>query len=74
MIHAYEMNGYHIIIDQNSGCVHSVDAVAFDIIRMYEDHTKEEIKASILEKYASMPDVNEAEIALCFEDIETLRA
>ena len=74
MIHAYEMNGYHIIIDQNSGCVHSVDAVAFDIIRMYEDHTKEEIKASILEKYADMPDVNEAEIALCFEDIETLKA
>ena len=37
MIHAYKMNGYNIILDQNSGCVHSVDEVAYDIITMYQD-------------------------------------
>ena len=36
MIHAYKMNGYNIILDQNSGCVHSVDEVAYDIITRYE--------------------------------------
>ena len=36
MIHAYKMNGYNIILDQNSGCVHSVDEATYDIITMYE--------------------------------------
>ena len=44
MIHAYKMNGYNIILDQNSGCVHSVDEATYDIITMYENHTKDEIK------------------------------
>ena len=48
MIHAYKMNGYNIILDQNSGCVHSVDEATYDIITMYESHTKDEIKKYIL--------------------------
>ena len=51
MIHAYKLNGYNIILDQNSGCVHSVDPVAYDMITMYRDHDKEEIRRFILEKY-----------------------
>lgn len=66
------MNGYNIIIDQNSGCVHSVDEVAYDIITMYETKTKEEIKAYILDKYRDCEDVTSEEIDLCFEDIESL--
>ncbi len=72
MIHAYKMNGYNIIIDQNSGCVHSVDEVAYDIITMYEEHTKDEIKRFILDKYADREDVTSEDIDLCFEDIQTL--
>ena len=72
MIHAYKMNGYNIIIDQNSGCVHSVDEVAFDIITMYENTPKDEIKSVILNKYSGKDDVNEKDIEECFEDIETL--
>ena len=49
MIHAYKLNGYNIILDQNSGCVHSVDPVAYDMITMYRDHDKEEIRRFILE-------------------------
>ena len=73
MIHAYQMNGYNIILDQNSGCVHSVDDVAYDIITMYETHSAEEIKHTVLKKYHDRPDVTEQEIELCFEDIEALR-
>lgn len=74
MIHAYKMNGYNIIIDQNSGCVHSVDEVAYDIIKMYENTPKEEIKKYILEKYKDKDDVTPEDIELCFEDIESLKA
>lgn len=73
MIHAYKMNGYNIIIDQNSGCVHSVDDVAYDIITNYENKNKDEIKSYILEKYKDRADVTAEDIDLCFDDIETLK-
>lgn len=67
------MNGYNIIIDQNSGCVHSVDDVAYDIITNYENKNKDEIKSFILEKYKDRDDVTAEDIDLCFDDIETLK-
>lgn len=73
MIHAYKMNGYNIIIDQNSGCVHSVDEVVYDIITNYENRNKDEIKSFILEKYKDRDDVTPEDIDLCFDDIETLK-
>ena len=72
MIHAYKMNGYNIILDQNSGCVHSVDEVAYDIITMYKEKSKEEIRNFILDKYKNQEDVTSEEIDLCFDDIEAL--
>lgn len=66
------MNGYNIILDQNSGCVHSVDDVAYDIINMYESKSKDDIKAFILDKYKHKEDVTPEEIDLCFDDIESL--
>lgn len=72
MIHSYKMKGYNIIIDQNSGCVHSVDEVAYDIINMFETEPKEKIKAFILDKYSKRNDVTPEDIDLCFEDIEAL--
>ncbi|MCI9112614.1 MAG: thioether cross-link-forming SCIFF peptide maturase [Eubacterium sp.] len=74
MIHAYKMNGYNIILDQNSGCVHSVDEVAYDIITNYKEKSKDEIKKYILEKYKNQSDVTPEEIDICFEDIEALIA
>ena len=72
MIHSYKMKGYNIIIDQNSGCVHSVDEVAYDIINMFESEPKEKIKTFILDKYSKRDDVTPEDIDLCFEDIEAL--
>ncbi len=74
MIHAYKMNGYNIILDQNSGCVHSVDEVAYDIITNYKEKSKDEIKKYILEKFKNQSDVTPEEIDICFEDIEALIA
>ena len=51
MIHCYKLNGYNIILDMASGSVHSVDEVAYDAISMYEEKSKEEITAFLLDKY-----------------------
>ncbi len=74
MIHSYKQNGYNIIIDQNSGCVHSVDDATFDIITQYEQKSKDEIKTDILKKYKNRADVTAEEIDVCFRDIDSLIA
>ncbi len=74
MLHLYKSNGYNIVIDVNSGCVHSVDDVAYDIIGMYDKCDRQEIKEKILEKYKDLPDVTEQDIEQVFEDIENLKA
>ena len=43
MIHQYKNNGYNIVLDVNSGSVHVVDDVVYDVIPLYESHTKEQI-------------------------------
>ena len=65
MIHQYINNGYHIVLDVNSGSVHSVDALFYDVVKvlsgMVEDMEKpspltEEQKQAVLqglkEKYS----------------------
>jgi len=52
MIHQYKNNGYNIVLDVNSGMVHVVDDLAYDIIAMYENHSKEDIIAAMIEKYS----------------------
>ena len=41
MIHQYKSNGYNIVLDVNSGSVHVVDDLTYDIISMYEDNDKD---------------------------------
>ena len=37
MIHQYINNGYHIVLDVNSGSVHSVDALFYDVVKALSD-------------------------------------
>ena len=73
MIHQYKMKGVNIVIDVNSGAVHVVDDVAYDIIAMYESHTTDEIVAAMLERYGDLPDVDEHEILDCIRDVDALK-
>lgn len=41
MIHQYINNGYHIIMDVNSGSVHSVDALLYDTAEVLAAHVKD---------------------------------
>ena len=73
MLYEYKLNGFNIVLDTCSGSVHSVDEVAYDIIGMYQDHTKDEIVKAMMDKYGDRDDVNEQEIEACIEDVETLK-
>ena len=70
MIHAYKLNGYNIVLDINSGCVHVVDEVAFDIISDYDKKSPDEILAETVKKHG----VNVQDVQAVFEDIEALKA
>lgn len=52
MVHQYKSNGYNIVLDVNSGMVHVVDDLAYDIIELFETKSKEDIIASMTEKYS----------------------
>jgi len=73
MIHCYKLGGLNIVLDICSGSVHVVDEVAYDIIEMYETHTREHITEVILEKYSGRDDVTPEEISECFDQLEELK-
>lgn len=74
MVHQYQLNGYNIVLDSCSGSVHVVDDVAYDVIAMYKEHSADEIVAAMLAKYADHPDVTEADLRQCLEDVASLEA
>jgi len=51
VIHQFQQNGYNIIVDPNSGSVHSVDSAAYDVIAMYKTHSRDEILAMAVDKH-----------------------
>ena len=51
MVHQYKMGGYNIVIDVNSGAIHLVDDLTYDMIAMYESSDKETIFSALAEKY-----------------------
>ena len=73
MIHQYKLGGYNIVLDICSGAVHVVDDVAYDIIADFESRTKDEIVASLSQKYADEDDISEQDIAECYEQIVSLK-
>ncbi len=67
MVHQYKNNGYNIVLDVNSGSVHVVDEIVYDMIPMYENMSLEEISAKLADKY-SADDIKEA-----YEEITELK-
>ncbi len=57
MVHQYKLNGYNIVLDTCSGSVHVVDEVAYDIIALYPEKTREEIVSAILAQYGDRKSV-----------------
>lgn len=73
MHHQYKLNGYNIVLDTCSGAVHVVDDVAYDVIELYRDHSKEEIIKTLLDKYSGKEDVTESDLVDCYDDVTELK-
>ena len=73
MIHQYKLGGYNVVLDVCSGAVHVVDEVAYDIIGMFEAHSKEEILAAMKEKYGKREDITEADLKECYGQVVSLK-
>ena len=73
MIHQYKLNGYNIIVDVYSGSIHVVDDVAYDVINLYQNRSKDEIIQNILSKYKTDKTVTKDSILELMDDIETLK-
>ena len=79
MVHQYKLNGYNIVLDVNSGSVHCVDDVAYDIISFFceakdrgLEPDRDRIQREILAKYADRDDVTPEDIEDTFADIDEL--
>ena len=59
MVHQYKNNGYNILLDVNSGAVHVVDDIVYDMIPMYENMNLDEIKVRLGDRYKA-DDIKEA--------------
>lgn len=73
MVHQYKLNGYNIVLDINSGAVHVVDEIAYDIISLFENKSKDEIIKNMVEKYSNRLNITEEEIEECYNQIEELK-
>ena len=67
MIHQYKNNGYNIVLDVNSGSVHVVDDVVYDVIALYENSSYDDIIDRLKDTY-STEDIREA-----YEEISELK-
>ena len=72
MVHQYKNNGYNIVLDVNSGSIHVVDDVVYDVISLYEDKQPEEITKLMLDKYKG-ENLTSKDMEEIFEDIEELK-
>ena len=73
MIHQYKQGGYNIVLDVCSGAVHVVDEVAYEIIGMFESHSKEEILSAMAEKFSGRADITPADIEECYAQVVSLK-
>ncbi len=51
MVHQYKSNGLNLVLDVNSGSVHVVDNIVYDMIPLFEQKKKEEILACLQNHY-----------------------
>ena len=67
MIHKYTMFGTNIVADVNSGAIHEVDDITYDILDYFEDNDKDYIIDKLKSKY------DEKEIREAYDEINELK-
>lgn len=51
MIHQYRLNGYNIVLDVNSGAVHLMDDLSFDLLDMLGDPIPESCPGEAFDRF-----------------------
>ncbi len=72
MIHLYKMNGLNIVMDVNSGAIHNVDGLAYDIIDYINKNHKNIKEASLINELASVLNCPREEVAEAVEELKEL--
>ena len=67
MIHKYSMFGTNIVVDVNSGAIHEVDNVTYDILDYFEQYDKDYIIEKLSNKYTPN------DIAEAYDEIKILQ-
>jgi uncharacterized protein len=74
LIHQYKNNGYNIVLDVNSGSVHVVDEVVYDVIEaMVEGHLENVDKAQALDNLSGKFKENEDTLTEIIDEIYELK-
>ena len=69
MVHQYKNNGYNIVLDVQSGAIHVVDDVTYDLIAIFENNTKADVVSKIHDKYS---DIETSEIEEIYDEVQEL--
>lgn len=51
MIHQYKLNGYNMVLDVDSGSVHVVDDLVYDIVALYDKQDREAIVRDLSDRW-----------------------
>lgn len=70
MIHKYKLNGYNIVLDTNSGGVHVVDDITYDLLDNVEPPFAEKCPENVVTKLSKF--YTEDDINSCYEEIVEL--
>ena len=73
MIHQYKLGGVNVVLDVNSGAVHTVDDAAYDMISGFETVPKDALVSEIAARYASQGLTPEDACGL-WDEIDALRS
>ena len=73
MIHCFKLCGLNIVLDVASGSIHTVDNVAYDVVRLYEHDLSDKGQRELIGRVASLhPTVSESDILDIIYKIESL--
>ena len=78
MIHQYRNNGYNIVMDVESGSVHVVDDLVYDMIAILDEHSNDHVLRTVIDdetiepaSYESVRDILIAGLPLYDENVKT---
>lgn len=70
MIHKYKLNGYNIVLDVNSGGVHIVDELTYDLLDNVAPPFSDKCSENVVEKLSKY--YHQREIESCYDEIKEL--